>query len=63
MKITGSYEKITQFKTKYEYWFPLITSMIINNKIEIIYVEKEEEIIDYINNLKEEKIWDMSEQL
>lgn len=49
-------KNITQFKTEYEYWFPLITSMIVNNKIEIIYVEKEEEIINYINNLKEEKI-------
>jgi len=50
-------KNVTQFKTEYEYWFPLITSMNINNnKIEIIYVEKEEEIINYINNLKEEKI-------
>jgi hypothetical protein len=47
-------KNITQFKTEYEYWFPLITSMIVNNSIEIVYVENEEEIINYINNLKEE---------
>lgn len=49
-------KKITQFKTEYEYWFPLITSMVINNQIKIIYVENEEDIIDYINDLKEENI-------
>ena len=49
-------KNITQFKTEYEYWFPLITSMIVNNSIEIVYVENEEEIINYINNLKEEYI-------
>lgn len=46
---------ITQFKTEYEYWFPLITCMSICNDITIKYINKEEDIIDYINNLKEEK--------
>ena len=49
-------KNITQFKTEYEYWFPLITSMIVDKKIEIKYVESEDEIVDYINNLKEEEI-------
>ncbi len=49
-------KNITQFKTEYEYWFPLITSMVVNEKIDIIYVENENEIVDYINNLKEEEI-------
>ena len=43
----------TQFETQYEYWFPLITSMLVDNNVEIIYVKNENEIIDYINNLKE----------
>ena len=49
-------KNITQFRAEYEYWFPLITAMIMNNHVEIIYVESEEEIIDYIHNLKEEEI-------
>lgn len=48
-------KNITQFKTEYEYWFPLITAMTIND-IKIVYVESEDEIVDYINNLKEENI-------
>lgn len=47
---------ITQFKTEYEYWFPLITSMLVDNNIKIIYVKNENEIVNYINNLKEEEI-------
>lgn len=49
-------EKITQFKTEYEYWFPLITSMSLDSKVEIIFVKTEYEIIKYINNLKEENV-------
>ena len=52
-------KNITRFETEYEYWFPLITSMIQNNNVQIVYVKNEEEIINYINNLKEENIWDM----
>lgn len=49
-------KNITQFKTEYEYWFPLITSMFMDNNIKIIYVKNENEIVNYINNLKEEEI-------
>lgn len=49
-------KNITKFKTEYEYWFPLITSMIQNKNIDIVYVKNEDEIINYINNLKEENI-------
>ena len=49
-------KNITQFQTEYEYWFPLITAMIIHNDVKIVYVENEEEIIDYIHNLKEKEI-------
>lgn len=45
-------ENITQFKTEYEYWFPLITSMSVNQNVEIIFVKTEDEIVEYINNLK-----------
>ena len=49
-------ENITQFKTEYEYWFPLIAAMNVNENIEIKYVKTEDEILKYINNLKEEKV-------
>lgn len=49
-------KNITQFKVEYEYWFSIITCMLVNSDIEIVYVNSEKEIIDYINNLKEEKI-------
>ncbi len=45
-------KNITQFKVEYEYWFPLITSMYLDKKIEIVYVSCENEIINYINNLE-----------
>lgn len=45
---------ITRFETQYEYWFPILTSMQIDNKIEVIYVESEDEIVNYIKNLKED---------
>lgn len=45
-------KNITQFKVEYEYWFPLITSMYLDKKIEIVYVSCENEIVDYINNLE-----------
>lgn len=45
-------KNITQFKVEYEYWFPLITSMYLDKKIEIVYVNDEDEIVDYINNLE-----------
>ncbi|MFI3307810.1 MAG: hypothetical protein R3Y21_04505 [Mycoplasmatota bacterium] len=43
-------EKITQFKTEYEYWFPVITSLKMNNNVELIYVNDEIEIINYIKD-------------
>lgn len=46
-------KNITQFKTEYEYWFPLITSMMVDKKIEVVYVSSEDEIINYINCLEE----------
>ena len=49
-------KNITQFKTEYEYWFPLITGMTINQDITIKYVKTEDEIVSYINNLKEDKV-------
>lgn len=45
-------KNITQFKVEYEYWFSLITSMYLDKKIEIVYVDNEEEIVKYINNLE-----------
>lgn len=56
-------KNITQFKTEYEYWFPLITSMVIDNKVEILYVEGEGEIVDYINNLEEDKRYEYNSEI
>ena len=49
-------KNITQFETPYEYWFPLLTCMINNPHIKIIYVKNEDEIVSYINNLKEDAV-------
>lgn len=43
--------KITSYEVEGEYWFPIITSKILNNNIEIRYTEDENDIIDYINGL------------
>lgn len=42
--------KITQFEIPYEYWFPILAAKHANNKVQIIYVEKEDEILDYIKD-------------
>ena len=45
--------KITSYEVEGEYWFPILTCKKLNKNIEIRFINNEEEIIDYINNLKE----------
>jgi hypothetical protein len=45
--------KVTSYKIQGEYWFPILTCKELNKNIEVKFIEDEEEIIDYINNLKE----------
>lgn len=45
--------KITSYKIEGEYWFSILTVKKINSNIEIKFVNSEEEIIKYINNIKE----------
>ena len=42
---------ITCYEVEGEYWFPIITSKILNNNVEIRYTENENDIIGYINSL------------
>lgn len=44
--------KVTSYEVEGEYWFPILASKQLNNNIEIKFIDSEEEIIDYINNLK-----------
>lgn len=48
--------KITSYEVEGEYWFPILACKELNNNMEIKYIEKEEEILDYINKLTEEDI-------
>lgn len=44
--------KITSYNIEGEYWFTLLACKQINDNIEIKFVDKESDIIDYINKLK-----------
>jgi len=46
--------KITSYKIEGEYWFPILTCKQLNKNIEVKFVNNEEEIINYVNKLKEE---------
>lgn len=45
---------VTSYEVEGEYWFPILTCKKLNKNIEIIFIKNEQEIIGYINNLKEE---------
>jgi hypothetical protein len=46
--------KITRFEIDGEYWFPIIAAKKINDNIEVIFSEKDSDIIDYIEKLEVE---------
>ena len=43
---------ITSYEVEGEYWFPILTAKNLNKNIEVKFINNENEIIDYINNLK-----------
>ena len=45
---------VTSYEIEGEYWFPILTSKQLNKNIEVKFVNNEEEIINYVNKLKEE---------
>ena len=45
--------KITSYEVKGEYWFPILTCKQLNKNIEIKFINSEEELIKYINELSE----------
>lgn len=45
--------KITSYKVDGEYWFPILTCKKLNKNVEIKFIDNEEEIVDYINELRE----------
>ena len=45
--------KMTSYKVEGEYWFPILTCKQLNKNIEIKFINNEEEIINYINELGE----------
>lgn len=47
---------VTSYEVEGEYWFPILTSKQLDKNIEVRFIDDEEEIIKYINDLKEEKI-------
>lgn len=48
--------KITSYEVEGEYWFPILTCKQLNKNIEIKFVEDENEIVNYINELKEDTL-------
>lgn len=44
---------VTSYNIEGEYWFPIIAIKKINKNVEVIFIEDENEIVEYINNLKE----------
>ena len=49
--------KITSYEIQGEYWFPILTCKQLNKNIKVKFVNNEEEIINYINELEEELKW------
>ena len=45
--------KITSYKVEGEYWFPILATKQLANDVEVIFIDDEKEIIDYINSIKE----------
>ena len=45
--------KVTSYEVEGEYWFPILTAKQLDKNIEIKFINDEDEIIEYINNLEE----------
>ncbi len=44
---------ITSYQIQGEYWFPILTCKELNPNVEVRFINNEDEIIDYVNSLKE----------
>lgn len=44
--------RITSYEVEGEYWFPIIASKELDKNVEVRFIENEDEIIEYINNLE-----------
>ena len=47
---------ITSYKIQGEYWFPILTCKELNDNVEVRFINDEDEIIEFVNNLKEDKV-------
>ena len=47
---------ITSYNIQGEYWFPILTCMELNKNIEVKFISSEDEIIDYVNSLRCDKV-------
>lgn len=45
---------ITSYKIQGEYWFPILTCKELTPNVEVRFITNEDEIIDYVNSLKED---------
>lgn len=43
--------EITSYEVTGEYWFPIITTKLLDKNVEVRYTENEDEIVDYVNSL------------
>lgn len=43
--------KVTSYEVEGEYWFPILACKQLNSNIEIKFIEDEDDIIKYVNNL------------
>ncbi len=48
--------KITSYKVEGEYWFPILAAQELDENVEIKFIDSEDEIIDFVHNLKEDKV-------
>ena len=47
--------KITSYEVEGEYWFPILAAKQLSSNVEVKFVKSDEEIVNYVNNLKEKK--------
>ena len=52
--------KITSYKISGEYWFPILTAKMLDENVEVRFVESDDEIIEFVKNYKGDDINDCS---
>ena len=43
--------KVTSYEVEGEYWFPILAAKQLSNNVEVRFINNEDEIVEYINNL------------